>query len=56
MKRWVIINEIQNGKKFEIELFSGQNNMSIFLINYLTHIHQAELPYILINHTYIIAV
>lgn len=47
----------KNGKKFENELLSAEKNTSIFLINYLTHIHQTELPYdILINHTYIIAV
>jgi len=38
MKIWVISNEIQNGKKFENELFLSQNRMSTFLINYLTHI------------------
>lgn len=32
-----IINLIQNGKKFENELWSGESTTSIFLINNLTH-------------------
>lgn len=41
----VLINEAQNAKEINNELFSGDNNMSIFLINYVTHIAWAESPY-----------
>lgn len=57
MQRWVIINEVQNGKKINNELFSGENNMSNFLTNYLTHIGWAESPHnFLITHTDITSV
>lgn len=57
MKRWVIINEAQNGKKINNELFFSANNTSIFLINYVTHVAWAESPYdFLITHTDITSV